>query len=62
MSGLPFAGGHLVTEALPLAASAREMDGDAGGYLDRLRQDPHDLAIYLYLLHTCTCSEAGNPG
>jgi hypothetical protein len=43
-------GGHLIIEALLLAAPAREMDGDVGGHLDRLRQDLHDLAICLLLL------------
>jgi len=43
-------GGHLILEALLLAAPAREMDGDVGGYLDRLRQDLHDLAVHLLLL------------
>jgi len=42
-------GGHRITEALVLAAPAREMDGDAGGYLDRLGQHPPDLAICLLL-------------
>jgi hypothetical protein len=52
---LPFAGaGHLIIEALRLAAPAREMDGDVGGYLDPLRQH---LLIRLY---ACFCSEAGN--
>ena len=50
MSGLPHAGGHLIIEALLLAAPTREMDSDVGGYLDRLRQDLHDLAIYLLVL------------
>jgi hypothetical protein len=31
--------------ALLDTAPTREMDGDVGGYLDRLRQDLHDLAI-----------------
>src|ERR1700745_42944 len=35
---------------LLLAAPAREMDGDVGGNLDRLRQDPHDPAVYLLLV------------
>jgi hypothetical protein len=47
-------GGHLIIEALLLAAPTREMDGDVGGNLDRLRQDLHDPAIYLL------CSEVGN--
>jgi hypothetical protein len=42
--------GHLITEALLLAAPAREMDGDVCGNLDRLRQDLHDPAKYLLLL------------
>jgi hypothetical protein len=42
-------GGHLTIEALLLAAPTREMDGDVGGNLDRLRQDLHDPAIYLFL-------------
>jgi hypothetical protein len=50
MSGLLFAGGHLTIEALLPAAPTREMDGDVGGCLDRLRQHLHDLAIYLVLL------------
>src|SRR5262249_51378158 len=32
------------------AASAREMDEEVGGYLDRLRQGPHDPAVYLLLI------------
>jgi hypothetical protein len=47
---LPSAGGHLIFEALPLAAPAREMNGDVGRYPDHLRQNLHDLAIYLLLL------------
>ena len=43
-------GGHLIIEALLLQHPARQMDGDVGGNLDRLRQDPHDPAIYLLLL------------
>ena len=43
-------GGHLILEALLLAAPAREMDGDVRGYLDRLRQHLHDLAVHLLLL------------
>src|SRR6185437_11146706 len=35
---------------LLLAAPAREMDGDVGGNLDRLRQAPHDPAVYLLLV------------
>lgn len=42
--------GHLIIEALLFAAPTREMDGEVGGYFDRLRQGPHDLAIYLLLL------------
>jgi hypothetical protein len=51
-AGLPFAGagGHLIIEALLLALTTREMDGDVRGYLHRLRQDLHDLAIDLLLL------------
>jgi hypothetical protein len=39
-----------IIEALLLAAPAREMDGDAGGYFDCRRQDLHELALYLLLL------------
>src|ERR1700755_2260067 len=35
---------------LLLAAPTREMDGDVGGNLDRIRQDLHDPAIYLLLV------------
>jgi hypothetical protein len=45
MSGAVRRGGHLIIEPLLLAAPTREMDDDVGGYLDRLRQDLHDLAI-----------------
>jgi hypothetical protein len=33
-------GGRLIIEALLLAAPTREMDGDVGGQLDRLRAGP----------------------
>jgi hypothetical protein len=36
-------------EALLLAAPTRDMDGNVGGNLDRLRQDLHDPAVCLHL-------------
>ena len=45
----PLDSGGLIIEALLLAAPTREMDGDVGGNLDPLRQDPHDPAEHLLL-------------
>jgi hypothetical protein len=42
--------GPLLIEALLVAASTCEMDGDVGCHLDRLRQNPHDPVAYLVLL------------
>src|SRR5580692_2931284 len=50
MSVWPFAGRACDHRELLLAASAREMDEDVGGYLDSLRQDLHDQAVYQLLL------------